>query len=499
MAAEAQAKATLRADQPGVTISPNIYGQFAEHLGHCIYGGIWVGENSTIPNTRGVRNDVLGALKKLKVPFVRWPGGCFADEYHWKDGIGPRELRPRMINTHWGGVVEDNSFGTHEFLDFCELLGTKPYVSANVGSGTVQEMMEWVEYMTSDADSPMANLRRKNGRDKAWDVPFIGVGNESWGCGGNMRAEYYADQYRKYATYVKNYQPGKSIARIAGGPNASDYHWTEVLMREARNHMQGLSLHYYTLPTGSWSGSKGVGSGFPEADWFATIDRTLFMEELVQKHSAIMDKYDPQKKIPLVVDEWGTWYDVEPGTNPGFLRQAATMRDAMVAAINLNIFHRHAERVTMTAIAQMVNVLQAMIFTEGEKMALTTTYHVFEMYTVHQGATYLPLDIKGPAYVYGDQSVPAVYGTASRDAEGRIHVSLTNVNPHEAVKISVALQGVKAGAVTGRVLTGPSMDSGNTIAQPNLVVPQAFTDAVLKDGLLEVVLPSKSVVALELK
>ncbi len=251
MAAEAQAKATLRADQPGVTISPNIYGQFAEHLGHCIYGGIWVGENSTIPNTRGVRNDVLGALKKLKVPFVRWPGGCFADEYHWKDGIGPRELRPRMINTHWGGVVEDNSFGTHEFLDFCELLGTKPYVSANVGSGTVQEMMEWVEYMTSDADSPMANLRRKNGRDKAWDVPFIGVGNESWGCGGNMRAEYYADQYRKYATYVKNYQPGKSIARIAGGPNASDYHWTEVLMREARNHMQGLSLHYYTLPTGS--------------------------------------------------------------------------------------------------------------------------------------------------------------------------------------------------------------------------------------------------------
>ena len=305
---------TIRADQPGATINRNIYGHFAEHLGRLIYDGIWVGEGSSIPNTRGIRNDVVAALKKLNIPVLRWPGGCFADEYHWRDGIGPRQQRPKRLNTNWGGVVETNAFGTHEFMDLAEQIGADPYISANVGSGTPQEMMEWVEYMTSDADTELANLRRRNGREKPWRVPYFGVGNESWGCGGNMRPEYYADEYRRFSTFVKNYS-GNRITKIASGSNGEDYNWTEVLMSRAARKMNGLSLHYYTLPTGDWN-KKGSATQFGEAEWHATLARTLRMEELVRKHSAIMDKYDAGKRVGLMVDEWGTWYDVEPGT-PG--------------------------------------------------------------------------------------------------------------------------------------------------------------------------------------
>jgi alpha-N-arabinofuranosidase len=366
---------TLRADQSGPVINPNIYGHFAEHLGRCIYEGVWVGEDSKIPNTRGIRKDVVEALKKLNIPVLRWPGGCFADEYHWRDGIGPRDQRPAMINTHWGGVTENNHFGTHEFLDFCEQLGTEPYICGNVGSGTPQEMMEWVEYMTSDADSPMANLRRKNGRKEPWKVRYFGVGNESWGCGGNMRPEFYADNFRRFNTFVKNYGSNR-VYRIACGANANDTNWTEVVMSQAGRRMNGLSLHYYTIATGDWR-NKGSATEFAENQWHSTLRRTLEMDDLIARHSAIMDKYDAQKRIGMVVDEWGTWYNVEPGTNPGFLRQQNTLRDGLVAALNFNVFHKHAARVVMANIAQTINVLQAMILTDKEKMILTPTYHAF--------------------------------------------------------------------------------------------------------------------------
>jgi len=492
--------ATLRADQPGPVISKNIYGQFAEHLGRCIYEGIWVGPDSSIPNTRGYRNDVVAALKQLGVPQLRWPGGCFADEYHWRDGIGPSEKRPSMYNSHWGGVVENNHFGTHEFLDFCELIGTEPYVCLNVGSGSVQEAMEWVEYMTSDASSPMANLRRANGREKAWKVPFLAVGNESWGCGGNMRPEFYADNYRRYNTFVKDYNRDTYRAyRVAGGPNAKDYNWTEVLMSVAGKQMNGLSLHYYTLPSGSWQKSKGVSMGFSEAEWFATLKETLFMDELLSKHIAIMDRHDPAKKVGLVVDEWGTWYDVETGTNPGFLFQQNTMRDAVVAGLNLHLFHKYADRVTMANIAQMINVLQAMILTDKEKMILTPTYHVFEMYKPHQNATSLPMELASPNYTVGGKSIPAVSASASRDAAGAVHISLVNCEPNTALTVSCKLAGLTAKSVTGRVLTSPAMDSHNSFAEPEVVKPVAFNGATLKGDMLEIVLPAKSVVVLELK
>ena len=428
-AVAANATATLRADTPGAVVHRNVYGHFAEHLGRGIYEGIWVGPASPIPNTRGIRNDVVAALKALNVPVIRWPGGCFADEYHWKDGIGPREKRPSMINTHWGGVVEDNSFGTHEFMDLVEQLGTDAYITGNIGSGTPQEMMEWVEYLTSDAVSPMANLRRQNGRDKSWRVPYFGLGNEPWGCGGNMRAEYYADELRKYNTFIKNYDRTKPIARIAAGANSRDYTWTEVLMDRVGRRMNLLSVHYYTLPTGNWN-RKGTATGFGEDMWFSTLERTLVMDELLTKHGAAMDKSDPEKRIGLAVDEWGTWYDVEPGTEPGFLYQQNTLRDAVVTALNFHIFHKHAARVTMTNIAQTVNVLQAMILTSKEKMLRTPTYWVFEMFKEHQGGTSLPIELTAPDYTFGQKKIPMVSASATRAADkSAVLVSLVNTSP----------------------------------------------------------------------
>jgi len=485
----------IHADQPGAEISRNIYGQFSEHLGHCIYGGIWVGEDSPIPNTRGIRNDVVAALKKIQVPVLRWPGGCFADEYHWMDGIGTPTNRPSMINTHWGGVTENNHFGTHEFLDFCDQIGAAPYVSGNLGSGTVQEMMEWVEYMTSDADSPLANLRRQNGREQPWKVPYFAVGNESWGCGGNMTPEYYADNFRRYNTFIKNYG-GDKIYRIACGASDSNYHWTEVLMKNVGYQMNGLSLHYYTLPTGNWS-HKGSATEFNEAEWFNTLQRALFMDEFVTKHSAIMDKYDPQKRVGLIVDEWGAWYDVEPGSNPGFLYQQNTLRDALVAGVTLNIFNHHADRVKMANIAQMINVLQAMILTDNEKMTVTPTYWVFEMDTVHHDATLLPSELQCVDYAFGDKTIPAVSASASRDQAGKIHVTLCNLNPNQSVEVPCELQGAKAGGISGRVLTAPEMNAHNTFDQPDNVKPTEFNAFKLTDNGFVTTLPAKSVVVLE--
>ncbi len=476
-AAESVAELQVHLDRPGPIVNRNIYGHFAEHLGRCIYEGLWVGEDSAIPNTRGIRNDVVAALKELNIPVLRWPGGCFADEYHWKDGIGPREKRPKMINTHWGGVVENNHFGTHEFLDLCELLETDPYVCGNVGSGSVQEMMEWVEYMTSDADSPLANLRRQNGRDEPWRVPYFGVGNESWGCGGSMRPEYYADLYRRYSTFVKNY-PGNRIFRIACGANSADYNWTEVMMDRVGRRMNGLSLHYYTVTTGNWN-DKGSATEFDESQWHSTLRRTLVMDELITKHSAIMDRFDARKRIGLVVDEWGTWHNVEPGTNPGFLYQQNTLRDALVAGLNFHIFHQHADRVVMANIAQTVNVLQAMVLTDQERMVRTPTYHVFEMFKVHQGGTYLPIDLQAPDYVNGDQRMPGLSASATKAASGVVYLSLVNPHPQQSLQITCGFSNAAAAPqrVSGRLLTASKINACNTFDQPDVVAPTPLTGA----------------------
>ncbi|MEK6780341.1 MAG: alpha-N-arabinofuranosidase [Bacteroidota bacterium] len=488
----------LNADHGRVKIDRHIYGHFSEHLGKCIYGGFYVGEkNTTIPNTKGVRNDVVDALKKLRVPNLRWPGGCFADTYHWKDGIGAKDKRPTMVNTWWGGVTEDNSFGTHDFLDMCELIGAEPYLAGNVGSGTVQEFTEWLQYVNFGGVSPMSKLRVENGREKPWNVKYWGVGNEAWGCGGNMTAEYYANIYRQYATFMTSWNNDSKIFRIASGANSSDYHWTEVLMRDIpHNMLEGVALHHYSVI--DWN-KKGSAKDFSEQEYFLILKRALFMEELVTKHSTIMDKYDPAKQIALVVDEWGGWYDVEPNTNPGFLYQQNTMRDAILAGATLNIFHNHSDRVRMANLAQTVNVLQAVILTNEEKMLLTPTYHVMEMYNVHQDATLLPIQIKTNDYIFGTEKLMAVSASASKDANGLTHISLVNIDARNSQEVVVDIRGAKFTSVTGRILTSEKIQDHNSFETPDKVKPAAFKESSLSGNSLKVKLPAHSVVILELK
>ncbi|MDR1128661.1 MAG: alpha-N-arabinofuranosidase [Treponema sp.] len=481
-----------------VRISRHIYGHFSEHLGRCIYGGLWVGNDpdlaDAVPNTRGIRNDVVAALKRIKIPNLRWPGGCFADEYHWKDGIGPRQERPKMINTNWGGVVEDNSFGAHEFLDFCGQLGCEPYICGNVGSGTVQELSQWVEYCNFDGISPMANLRQANGRADPWKIRYWGIGNESWGCGGNMTPEFYADNYRRYATYARNYGDAR-LYKIACGANSADFNWTRALMERAGGNMDGLSLHYYTVP-GDWA-KKGSATEFSEAEWRLTMQKAARMDELARQHGAIMDEFDPQRRVGLVVDEWGTWFDVEPGTNPGFLYQQNSLRDALVAGLHFNIFNNYAERVYMTNIAQTVNVLQSVILTEGQKMILTPTYHVFDLYKVHQDAVKLPVYVESEAF----GGLPALSASASEDGGGRIHVSLTNVDVKQEQEIKLELRGLTVSPsikVKGRIVTAEDMRAHNTFDKPDAVKAGDFDGASVSKGALVVTLPPMSVVTLEL-
>lgn len=500
---------TVRGDMPAAKIDRNIYGQFVEHLGRGVYEGIWVGEDSQIPNTRGIRKDVVDALRKLNPPAVRWPGGCYADTYHWRDGIGPRGERPARANTSWERV-ESNAFGTHEFMDFVEQIGAKPYISVNMGTGTPAEGKAWMEYMTAPADSPAAAERVKNGHKDPWAVPYVGVGNESWGCGGMMRADFYADQFRLFQSFLGTYSGPKAVM-IASGADTDDYLWTEKVLAKAMMWrerpapmlydspdpiMGGLSLHFYALPNSNWT-IPGDAIAFGEDQWFSNLKRALTMEEIITKHAVIMDKFDPQKKVPLVVDEWGTWFKRTAGAS--VLWQQNTLRDALVAGVTLNIFHRHSDRVRMANIAQMINVLQSMILTQGEKMIVTPTYHVFEMYKVHQDATNLPIEIATPAYRYGSESIPALSVSASRDRDGAVHVSIVNLNPHCSASIASTLKGITAKTVTGRVLTATAMNDHNDFGLPDRFEPQALTTASIEAGTLKVKVPAKSVTLLELR
>src|SRR6476659_2457995 len=495
----AQNTVVLTPDSAKVTISRHIYGHFAEHLGHCIYGGFYVGEgNKNIPNTNGVRNDIVDALKKLKIPNLRWPGGCFADTYHWKDGIGPKKERPSMLNVWWGNVKEDNSFGTNEFLNMCELLGAEPYLSGNVGSGTPQELSDWVKYtIHPNGSSPMPDLRLKNGRANPWHVKYWGIGNEAWGCGGNMKPEYYANIYRQYVTFMTNGDPKERIFRISSGASDADYNWTEVLMRDIPlNMLDAVGVHHYSVI--DWS-KKGSATAFSEEEYYSTMQKALQMEELVTKHSAGMDKYDPAKRVAMVVDEWGGWYDVEPGTNGAFLFQQNTMRDAMIAGLTLNIFNNHSDRVKMANLAQCINVLQAVILTNEEKLVLTPTYHVMEMYNVHQDAALIPMEITSNDYILGDKKLKAVSASASRDKNGVVHISLTNIDAHNNQDVTIDISSLKVKTVTGRILQSAKLQDHNSFDDPTKIKPAVFNGAGISGTSLNLKMPPFSVIVLELK
>ncbi|ADQ18175.1 alpha-L-arabinofuranosidase domain protein [Leadbetterella byssophila DSM 17132] len=493
----AQTKITLNTDLGKTQINKHIYGHFAEHLGRCIYDGLYVGENNTkVAHTRGIRNDIVQALKDLKVPNLRWPGGCFADAYQWKDGIGPKENRPSMINVWWGGVTEDNSFGTHEFLDLCEQIGAEPYLAGNVGSGTVQDLIDWVNYVNHPGGSPMSELRKKNGREKPWNVKMWGVGNEAWGCGGNMNAEYYSNIYKQYATFMTSWTNDAKLFRIASGATDDDYAWTETLMKNIpHNMLSGVALHHYSVI--DWN-KKGPSTQFSEAQYFKIMQEAWKMDELIVRHSTIMDKYDPEKKVALIVDEWGGWYEVEPGTNPGFLYQQNTMRDAMIAGMTLNIFNNHADRVRGANLAQMVNVLQAVILTEGEKMILTPTYHVMKMYNVHQDATLLPIQLETQNYKFEGKSIPAVSASASKNESG-INISLTNIDYTKSHEVTISLRGENVSKVSGQILTSGSIQDYNTFEQPEKIKVKEFTGAKLNNGVLKLTIPAHSVIVLNVK
>ncbi len=469
------------------------YGHFAEHLGRCIYDGFWAEDGCTRRSPEGYRTDVLEAMQKLHIPVLRWPGGCFADDYHWRDGIGDPAKRKRRLNSTWGWVTETNAFGTHEFFRLCELLGCDAYIAANMGSGSVQEMSEWVEYITSDYDTTVADERRANGRESAWKLPYLGIGNEVWGGGGFMTPDHYADLYRNWQHFAKNYNDkDRPMMKIACGPNSNDYNWTERFMASVDPWMlQGLSLHFYTVPTNNWD-AKGDAVAFTEADYLQTIRHAVYMDELITKHSEIMDKYDPEKKVALIVDEWGSWYDVTKGTPEAFLYQQNTMRDAIIAACTLHIFHRHTDRVKMANLAQTVNVLQALILTEGDRMLCTPTYHVFDLFQPHKDAVLL--DITGDVPV--EDRLPAVSVIATKKDDS-VCISMCNPNLTDTA-VTLDVSTVAAAVQSAQILTG-DCHAHNTFDAPETVIPVAFADYSMAEGKLTVTLPACSVAVFALQ
>jgi alpha-N-arabinofuranosidase len=489
----------------GPRIDRDIFGQFAEHLGSGIYGGVWVGPGSPIPNVRGIRSDVVAALRALKVPNVRWPGGCFADEYHWREGVGPATRRPARLNASWGGVIEPNSFGSDEFFDFARQIGAEAYLSVNVGSGTVQEAADWMEYLTAEKPTTLARERAANGHAAPYRVKYLGLGNENWGCGGAMSADHYVEEMKRYAHYARNLDPAQAapgaMKRIAVGWDSGNADYTEAVMKAWKDKVwswdiEGVSLHGYTIPN-SWD-KKGPSVGFGEDEYAKAIRATLKMKAWVAKQSAIMDRYDPERKIGLYVDEWGIWADPTPGTNPGFLQQQNTMRDAVIAALNLDIFMRNAARVRGANIAQMVNVLQAMILTDGPKMLLTPTYHVYRMYVPFQDSTLLPVRFDEGTYRYGDIALPRLDAVAARDAAGRVWLALVNLDPNNAASLGVSLAGLTARGASGEVLTAPGVDSHNSFDRPGEVAPRPFAGRAA-GGALRFDLPPKSVAVVQVQ
>lgn len=513
---EAPVTVTVQADRAGPKINRHIFGQFAEHLGTGIYGGVWVGPDSPIPNVRGIRSDVVAALKQISVPNVRWPGGCFADEYHWRDGIGDPAKRRVTVNSNWGGSIENNAFGTHEFFDFIEQIGAEAFVSINVGSGSYKEAADWVAYMTADTRNTAGQERAANGRTEPWKIRFLGIGNESWGCGGNMRPEYYADELKRYARFARNYHPAQQsfpnpanpsaplpnpdqMLRVAVGPSDGDTAYTEGVMKAWKGRdwswsIEGLSLHSYTLV--KWPPVYDS-VNFAEKEYAELIQSTLLMDERLRTHSAIMDKYDPEKKVPLIVDEWGVWLAKLPGSPEGFLQQQNSLRDGIIAALNFNIFARHADRVQGANIAQMVNVLQALILTDGPKMVLTPTYHIHKMYRPFQDATLVPVTFDAGQYREGAVTLPRVDAVAVRATDGKLWLSLVNLDPAKPAEMRLAIPGVKARSAAGTVLTAAKVNSINSFDAPEAVKPQPIAGRVA-GGAVTVRLPAKSVTMLEI-
>ncbi len=498
-ASSATQRVSILADTEIGLIRPEFHGQFAEHLGSCVYGGLWVGKNSRIPNTNGYRKQAVDYLKELGVPVLRWPGGCYADDYHWRDGIGPVEGRPKRVNIWWGGYVEDGSFGTHEFIGLCRLLGSEPYLAGNVGSGTPEELEHWIEYCNQPSGSTLAEERAKNGSPEPFQVKYWGIGNENWGCGGNMRPEVYADHFRRFANYVKEYG-GTRPFMIASGPNGNSVTWTRGFMDGLQGgRPNAIGMHYY-----EGGGFVDVATSFTVEHMNAQLAQYALVEEAIVQQRGILDGYGRGRRINLMVDEWGVWDKIpeEDEKRYGKLWMQSTMRSAVAAGLGLNVFNRQADKLYMCNIAQIVNVLQSMLLTdgpEGEHCVRTTTYYAFSLFKPHRGktsvrtetpdATPLPPFQRGAAVGPSPLSV-----SASKDKDsGQLVVTLVNPRADADWHIDGTIRGVTAKSATAQILHDPDLNAYNSFDQPDRLVPRSHPVRVEGGGRLIMDLPRLSV------
>lgn len=463
-------------DEPVGTIKPSVYGQFTEHIGGVIYDGIWVGADSKIPNIGGIRKTLVDHVKRLGRVVVRWPGGCFADRYHWRDGIGPAAHRPRRFG-RWREATEPNTFGTHEFIRFCRLCEVEPYFAANVGTGSPEEFQQWVEYCNAPAGSTtLADERAASGDLAPLGVRYWGVGNESWGCGGKFTPEDYCREYRRFTEWLPEY--GVKPYLIAAGPNGNDLDWTRRFFAKwadgTRAPIQGWAPHYYC-------GTTGHALKFNADQWYEQLAKANQMEKLIVDQWNALAAHDPEHRIKLVVDEWGAWHPAGTEINPNHLfEQMGTLRDALVAALTLDTFNRHAEKVDMANVAQLVNNLHSLFLADGDKFVATPNFHVFEMYRPHHDATSVRIEVRAPAVAFGPAAAPGrifrIAGSASRSGRRALTLTLVHTHATEPAEIAIRLRGGSAASVRRTVLTHQELNAHNTFARPETVVPRSTAD-----------------------
>ncbi len=483
-------------NEPLGTISPNIYGHFTENLSGVVYDGIWVGPNSKVPNVDGIRKELIDEMRKVKPPVVRFPGGCFADSYDWRDGVGPADKRPRRTNFWADGEpstappshrYDPNEFGTNEFAHFCQKVGSEPYLAANLRSLPAEELDRWVEYCNSPAGgTTLADLRASAGFKEPFNVRYWGVGNESWGCGGNFTPQEYAAEFRRFTTWVPHY--GRELSFIGSGPNVDNWGWTrgffEEIARKGRGQLRsvyGWALHHYAWnlsrgKTQDWNQGKGDALKFDAVDWYELMREGDRMEGLINGHWQIMGEEDPQHWVKLVVDEWGPWY--RPGseaTAGDQLEQMPTLRDAVFSGMTLDTFNRHPEKVAMAACAQLINCLNSLYLAHEDRFVVTPVGHVFAMYAAHQGGQALRTIFSAPTIDYDRDGKPASFwglkGSASlRDND----LTLTVVNPHvsDPRDAQISVRGAKLRGATATVLSHPDIHAHNTFAQKDVVTPK---------------------------
>ena len=506
--------------EPLGTISPNIYGHFTENLGGVIYDGVWVGEDSKVPNQYGIRSALIEQLRKIKAPVIRWPGGCFADSYDWRDGVGPREKRPRRTN-FWSGSPQSpavhkydpNQFGTDDFVRFCRLTGAEPYLAANVRSLPAEAFDRWVEYCNSpEGSTTLADLRKAGGSPQPFNVHYWGVGNESWGCGGEFTAQEYAVEFRRYTTSLPRY--GQQLQLIPSGPNDDDWSWTRAFLEEITRkrlpHLSGiygLALHHY-----AWDLSRGIpqigttGNGdaikFEPVDWYELLHQGNLMEGLIEGHWQAMGEFDKNHDIKLIVDEWGPSYKAGSEATPGdLLEQTPTLRDAVFAGMTLDTFNRHPEKVAMANCAQLINCLNSLYLAHEDRFVVTPVGRVFEMYTAHQGNQALRTVIAAPQVHYDRDGKPATFwglqGSASL-ADKRLVLTVVNSHVSEPRLTEITIRGAAGKSGTVTTLTSPDIHAHNTFAQPTTLVPK--TDSVkVKGSTLVHEFPPASVSALQIE